>query len=173
LEEREPKRFGWSIWRDGHELTRSTAEFLTLTEALMNAARASTALMFDKEHEPKQRQAPTDEAPAAPSAIESNVELYLSKAYASRDEVQRDALLRLLVKEEARMGLSRENLENGRRRLEDCKERVQRQREAVLALRPGRSRLETEFVLETFEKTLLLMEQHQQVQVELFQMCRL
>jgi hypothetical protein len=34
------RRFGWSIWRDEHELTRSTEEFSTLTEALMAAARA-------------------------------------------------------------------------------------------------------------------------------------
>ena len=71
------------------------------------------------------------------------------------------------------MGLSRQHLENGWQRLEDCKERVQRQRETVLALRPGRVRREEEFVLETFEKTLLLMEQQQRAQVELFQMCRL
>ncbi len=104
---------------------------------------------------------------------ESNVEMYLSKAYGCWDSKQRDILLRLLVEEESRMGSSREHMENGQRRVEDCKERAKRQRELVHGLQPKENRLRAEFMLETFEKTLVLMERHQRLLVERFQKTRL
>jgi hypothetical protein len=104
---------------------------------------------------------------------ESNVELYLSKAYAAKDAAERDILLRLLVQEERRMGSSREHVENGERRLDDCKERVKRQREIVGTLHSNESRLQAELLLETFEAILVLMEKHQRVLVERFRATRL
>lgn len=104
---------------------------------------------------------------------ESNVEMYLSKAYQCLDAAERDLLLRLVVEEEGRMGNSREHMENGQRRLEDCKERVKRQRELVGALQPKENRPHAEFMLETFEHTLVLMERHQRFLVERFQKDRL
>jgi len=95
---------------------------------------------------------------------ENNVEMYLSKAYKSLDRDQRDLLLRLVSEEEARMGHSREHVESAARRLEDSRERVQRQRDVVAGLPaqdPNRAR--EQFLLETLEKTLLLMEQHQRI----------
>lgn len=103
---------------------------------------------------------------------ESNVDLYLSKAYVCRDPQQRDLLLRLLIEEEDRMGSAREHMENGHRRLEDCKERVKRQRE-LLALLPNENRAQAEFMLETFERALVLMERHQRLLIDHFQKNRL
>lgn len=100
---------------------------------------------------------------------ESNVDIYLSKAYESMDAVERDLLLRLVAEEESRMGASREHMENGQRRLEDCKERVKRQRELVGSLQPKENRVTAEFLLETYEETLVLMERHQRILVERFQ----
>lgn len=104
---------------------------------------------------------------------ESNVEMYLSKAYECLDSERRDMLLRLLAEEESRMGTSREHVENGQRRLDDCKERVERQREVIGALQQNENRLQAEFVLNTFKKTLLLMKRHQRFLVEHFQESRL
>lgn len=104
---------------------------------------------------------------------ESNVELYLSKAYECFDVGRRDLLLRLLVEEEDRMASSREHVENGQRRLDDCKGRLERQRKVIGTLQRNENRLQAEFLLETFEKTLLLMERHQRTLVERFHQTRL
>jgi len=67
------------------------------------------------------------------------------------------------------MGSSREHVENGQRRLEDCKERFRRQRDVVGALHPeNENRAKEIFLPETFEKPLLLMESHQQVLIKRF-----
>ena len=71
------------------------------------------------------------------------------------------------------MGNSREHMENGQRRLKDCKERVKRQRELVGSLQPKESRPHAEFTLEAFEHTLILMERHQRLLVERFERNRL
>jgi hypothetical protein len=104
---------------------------------------------------------------------ESNVEMYLSKAHVCLDAEQRDVLLRLLAAEEDRMGNSREHVENGERRLEECKERVKCQREVLSTLQQNENRLRAEFLLETFEATLVLMERHQRPLLERFRQARL
>ncbi len=104
---------------------------------------------------------------------ESNVDMYLSRTYDCLDGHQRDVLLRLLVEEESRMGNSREHMQNGERRLEDCRQRVKRQRELVGSLQPKENRIQAEFLLETFEQILALMERHQRVLIERFQKNRL
>lgn len=105
---------------------------------------------------------------------ENNVELYLSKAYECFDSEMRDLLLRLVVEEETRMGARREHVDNGQRRLDDCKERVQRQREIVRELhRQNRSRAQAEFILETLERTLLLMKDHQRALTVRYRQARL
>ncbi|MBS0523749.1 MAG: hypothetical protein JSS04_08945 [Proteobacteria bacterium] len=104
---------------------------------------------------------------------ESNVEMYLSRAYECLDARQRDLLLRLLVQEEDRMGSSREHLENGARRVEDCRERIKRQRELVGSLQQNENRIRAEFMLGTFEQILVLMERHQRFLAERFQNARL
>ena len=87
---------------------------------------------------------------------EGNVEIYLSRLHATWRPEVRDALLRLVCDEEARMGHSREHLENGERRVIEGKERLRKQRELIVA-QPCR---QGAFVLETLEKTQLLLEQH-------------
>jgi hypothetical protein len=105
---------------------------------------------------------------------ESNVEMYLSRAYECLDGNQRDLLLRLVMEEETRMGKMREHMEHAQRRLDDCRERVRRQREVVLALPyQDPNRAKEQFLLETFEKTLLLLEEHQRVLGESFRHARL
>lgn len=104
---------------------------------------------------------------------ESNVALYLSKAYTCLDARQRDTLLRLLVEDEGRMGSSREHMENGERRLEECKERMKRHRELMGSLPSNESRAQAEFMLETFERALVLMERHQRLLIHHFQKNRL
>jgi hypothetical protein len=104
---------------------------------------------------------------------ESNVDIYLTRAYSSRNAKERDLLLRLVANEEARMGASREHMENGARRIEDCKERVKRQRELAHSLQPKDDRRRAVFMLETFERTLVLIEGHQRLLVERFQKTRL
>jgi hypothetical protein len=84
------------------------------------------------------------------------------------DLKQRDVLLRLLVEEEDRMGRSREHMDNGQRRLEDCKEWMKRQRELLGSLQRNENRLQAEFMLDTFEQTSLLMDPHQRLLVERF-----
>jgi hypothetical protein len=105
---------------------------------------------------------------------ETNVEMYLSKAYECLDANTRDVLLRLLAEEEARMGASREHMENGHRRLDDCKGRVRRQRELVSSLaQQGQRQPQEQFLLDTLEKTLVLMQQHQRFLNERFKRNRL
>ena len=104
---------------------------------------------------------------------ESNVDMYLSKAYLSLDAAERDLLLRLVADEESRMGSNRVHMENGQRRVENCKDRVKRQRELVGSLPREENRAQAEFVLETYEQTLVLMERHQRLLVERFQEGRL
>jgi hypothetical protein len=104
---------------------------------------------------------------------ESNVDIYLSKAYASMDGNQRDLLLRLVAEEESRMGASHDHMENGERRIEDCKDRVKRQRDLVNSLQPNENRVRAEFLLATYERTLVLMEGHQRLLVERFEKDRL
>jgi hypothetical protein len=104
---------------------------------------------------------------------ESNVDIYLSKAYACMDADQRDVLLRLVADEESRMGASRAHMENNQRRVEDCRERVRRQRELVGSLQSKASRIQAEFVLETCERMLVLMERHQRLLIERFHRDRL
>lgn len=104
---------------------------------------------------------------------ESNVDIYLTKAYACWDAKERDLLLRLVADEEARMGASREHMENSKRRVDDCRERVKRQREIVRSLQPTEKGHPAVFMLETFEQMLALMEAHQRLLVERFQRDRL
>lgn len=105
---------------------------------------------------------------------ESNVDIYLSRAFASNDLQERDTLLRLLVEEESRMGSRREHLENGRRRMDECSRRVQRQREIVGSFNAGeRDALQAQFVLETMEKTLALVQDHLRGLERRFQQARL
>ncbi|MBS0526937.1 MAG: hypothetical protein JSS04_25135 [Proteobacteria bacterium] len=143
--------------REASEQARRLAEQLFLPE---DRARA---LAFAEELEAEARA-----LEQAASDSETNVEVYLSRAYACLDANQRDVLLRGLVEEERRMGSSREHMENGARRVEDCKERVKRQRELLGSLKPHENRLRAEFMLDTFEQTLVLMERHQRLLVERF-----
>ena len=104
---------------------------------------------------------------------ESNVDLVLSKGYEAMEPRQRDTLLRLVIEEEARMGSRREHVENGQRRLDDCSQRVRNQRELVSALRrQERDVGEAEFILETFERTLKILEDHQKRLVKRFHVAR-
>lgn len=105
---------------------------------------------------------------------ESNVELYLSKAYECLDPKERDVLLRLILEEERRMGHRREHVEAGERRLNGCRERLQRQRDVVAALPPDALSLPKErFLLETMEQAWLLFEEHQRILLECFASSRL
>lgn len=93
---------------------------------------------------------------------ESNVDLYLSKAYGALDREERDLLLRLVVEEQSRMGGRLEHVENAKQRLDDCRERIRHQRGVVDALdhqHPNRAR--EEFLLDTFEKALAVLREHQ------------
>lgn len=106
--------------------------------------------------------------------IESNVDIYLSKAFVSHDLQERDTLLRLLVEEESRMGSRREHLENGRRRMDECGLRVKRQREIVGSFNAGeRDALQAQFVLETMERTLTLVQDRLQDLERRFHQARL
>lgn len=94
---------------------------------------------------------------------ESNVDQYLSKAYSALDREERDVLLRLMVEEQGRMGGRLEHVENAKRRLDDCRERVRQQRGVVDALdHQHPNRLREEFLLDTFEKALAVLREHQQ-----------
>jgi hypothetical protein len=92
---------------------------------------------------------------------EGNVEIYLSKFHTTWNVQERDMLLRLVRQEEDRMGLSREHLENGERRVAEGRERLRRQRELVTELRLQEQAGRREaLILQTLEKTQLLLEQH-------------
>lgn len=88
---------------------------------------------------------------------EGNVEIYLSKLHETFNPVERDSLLRLLVKEEAAMGIGREHVENGERRVVDGHQRLEKQR-AIAAGLP--SEHPHTLLLETLERTQALLEQH-------------
>jgi hypothetical protein len=99
--------------------------------------------------------------------MESNVELFLSMVYKSTNAEERDSLLRLIADEQTRMGQRREHLQNAHRRLDDCKMRARQQRQVISALpeeNPARQR--EVFLLETLEKILLLVEEHQRALAE-------
>ena len=92
---------------------------------------------------------------------EGNVEIYLSGAYETFDPERRETLLRLLADEEAKMGRRREHLEQNGRRLADCADRVRRQRELVSELQSQQQNsARAEFILQTFERCLALMLEH-------------
>lgn len=81
---------------------------------------------------------------------ERNVDIYLSKLHNGLNPSERDVILRLLVKEEGDMGLSREHVDNGERRVIDGRQRVKRHRILVADLslkkrleHPENARLET------------------------------
>ena len=88
---------------------------------------------------------------------EGNVEIYLSRLHRTWNACDRDMLLRLLCQEEARMGFSREHLENGEKRVLEGRERLRKQRELVAQLG---SQDQAALLLETLEKTQMLLEQH-------------
>jgi hypothetical protein len=68
--------------------------------------------------------------------------------------------------------LARRKMEE--RRLSDCRERTRRQREVVLGLRQqGRSQAAEAYLIETLERTLLLMEQHQRMVALRYQQVKL
>jgi len=87
---------------------------------------------------------------------ESNVELYLSKLYTTINPAERDNLLRLLANEVAAMGYSREHVENGERRMAECRQRLERQRLIVSGLP---SEHPDALLLETLERTQVLLVQ--------------
>ncbi len=92
---------------------------------------------------------------------EGNVEIYLSRLHMTWSAEERDKLLRFLVREEDRMGASREHLENGERRVNEGRELVARQRQLVAEIplneRDGNP---AALLLETLERTQTLLEQH-------------
>jgi hypothetical protein len=89
------------------------------------------------------------------------VDIYLSKLHSALDPIERDTFLRLVAKEEANMGRSRERVENGERRVMDGRQRLERQRAVVagLSLEERSAHCDT-FILETLEKTQKLPEEH-------------
>ncbi len=92
---------------------------------------------------------------------EGNVELYLSGAYKTLDPEKRDTLLRLVAEEESKMARRREHLQQNGERLAECEDRVRRQRELVSELQSRQQNsMQAEFVLETFERCLLLIRDH-------------
>ena len=92
---------------------------------------------------------------------EGNVDIYLSKLHTTWNVRERDTLLRLVCQEEARMGLSREHLENGERRVAEGWERLRRQRELVARLRlEEQAERQEALLLQTLERTQMLLEQH-------------
>ena len=92
---------------------------------------------------------------------EGNVDIYLSKLHTTWDEGQRDSLLRLVIAEEARMGLSREHVEYGERRVDDGHKRLARQRELVAQMTSADPTTAPERqLLVTLEKTQALLELH-------------
>ncbi|MFZ5783743.1 MAG: hypothetical protein ACOY4R_26390 [Pseudomonadota bacterium] len=95
---------------------------------------------------------------------EGNVEIYLSRLYATWSAEERQKLLSLVIAEEAKMGLSREHLENGQRRVADGRERVARQRALVAALPQAKQAgSQAALLLRTLEELQALLEQHLEV----------
>jgi hypothetical protein len=84
---------------------------------------------------------------------EGNVEIYLARLHSTWNPEERDKLLRLLIREESQMGLSREHLENGERRVTDGRDRIARQRRLVADIPlPERTGAQASLLLETLEK---------------------
>jgi hypothetical protein len=105
---------------------------------------------------------------------ESNVEIYLSTLHVAWDAASEDNLLRLVAKEKACMGLSREHLENGERRVAQGKELLGKQRAIVARLSPQeRSTGREAQMLQTVEKIQALLEEHLKMLKERFAQARL
>jgi hypothetical protein len=89
-------------------------------------------------------------------ATESNVEIYLSKLHTTWSAEERDNLIRLVAQKEARMANRREHNDNGERRVEDGRGRIERQRELVAGVPAERRETSREaLLLETLERTQL------------------
>jgi hypothetical protein len=105
---------------------------------------------------------------------EGNLEIYLSKLHATWSAEQRDSLLRLVTKEEARMGLSREHLDNGERRVADGQARIRKQRDLVASLAAEQRDTSREaLILETLQITQALLESHLQALRERWEQSKL
>ena len=92
---------------------------------------------------------------------EHNIDIYLSKLQNALNPNDRDVFLRLLAKELANMGTSREHLENGERRVIDGRQRLERQRIIFteLSLQVGADHPAIS-LFETLERTQELLEEH-------------
>jgi hypothetical protein len=100
-------------------------------------------------------------SPMGVFVTEGNVEIYLSRLHTTWNLEERDKLLRLLAREEAQMGLNREHLENGERRVSEGRERIAKQRRIVAdGLLHEQTRSSAALLLETLEKTQTLLEEH-------------
>ncbi len=91
---------------------------------------------------------------------EGNVEIYLSGLYKSWDADERDALLRLVIQEESRMGERLEHVREAERRILDCQQRVQRQRVLVDGREDAADMSRALFLLDIFEKILEALQEH-------------
>ena len=100
-------------------------------------------------------------APLNVFVTDGHAEIYLSKSFKTFDPAERDNLLRLSAKEEANMGISREHVESGKRRVIEGRRRVMRQRIIVarLPLHEGPSH-PARLRLATLEKTQQMLEGH-------------
>jgi hypothetical protein len=97
---------------------------------------------------------------------ESNIDIYLSKLHQTHDPTERDVLVRLILEEQSRMGLSREHVENGERRVVEGRRRVEQQRLLVSEVPPpNRADHPAVGLLELMEKTQRLLEEHLKVLV--------
>lgn len=100
-------------------------------------------------------------SPMSVFLTEGNVEIYLSRLHAAWSPEEREKLLRLLVREESQIGSSREHLENGERRVNEGRDRVDKQRRLVADIPlPERSGNPAALLLETLEQTQALLEKH-------------
>ena len=105
---------------------------------------------------------------------EGNIEIYLSRLYATWEPETRDGLLRLVSQEEGRMGARREHLENGERRVAQGRELLERQHLAVAQLSEEERGASLEArLLETMEKVQALLEQHLELLQKKFDQTRL
>ena len=91
---------------------------------------------------------------------EGNVEIYLSRLHTTWNALGRDKLRRLVCEDQARMGFSREHIENGERRAREGRERLKKQRELVAQLDlQDQTASHVALLLETLVKTRMLLEQ--------------
>jgi hypothetical protein len=95
---------------------------------------------------------------------EGNVGIYLSRLQVTWNAEECDHLLSLVAEEESRRGLSRENLENGERRVVEGRARIESQIRLVAQV-PIEKRADSveARLLETFEKTQAILEDHVRV----------